>query len=313
MIFNAEALQSAKSAEDDTRARPVEPSFEPRGLILIDTGPSRAGAHQMETFEICPRMFRLLQEARAEVQVAGQLPATFYLDRGSLVHIGLAHYHAQRAIREQGVVRVGDDQVRSADEMYDPLEAVHVAAHASIERKATLRESEMLVKRYIEWSEGAGPIPWQVLGIEVELGIMLTPSELYTARVDMLVRDRTTGRILVVDHKTAYNPADAPTMYGHSWQMLGIQEIGRERFGDKWGGVVLNCIASSREPKKLVMRAPPAVAPVLAGRWREMAIARRAELRAAQAADIADVPFRLSSCWRPREGLCPVYKACGVR
>lgn len=313
------ATKGSDKPDRTERDLPTVPEHSADGRFLIDTGPSRAGAHQMETFEICPRMYRLIREAAEEPRVAG-LAAGFYLNRGSLTHIGLAHYHAIRAIREHGRVQIADERVTDVDRLYPPIEAVHVAAEAHYEWRGSLTESDMLVRRYVEWAE-SNPHPWVVIGIEVELGIMLTPTELYTARVDMLVKDRVTGLIQVVDHKTAYAPTDAPRMYGHGWQMLGIAEIGRELYGAKWGGIVLNCIASAPNPKVSVVRLPPASAPALAGRFREQAIARRKELRAVTGAvgtcegqmPLESVPFRPSSCWRPREGLCPVYQACGVR
>jgi hypothetical protein len=274
----------------------------------------------METFEICPRMYRLLREAAEEPRVAG-LAAGFYLNRGSLTHIGLAHYHAIRAIGEHGRVKIADQIVTDATTLYPPIEAVHVAAEAHYEWRGSLAESDVLVRQYVEWAEH-NPHPWIVLGIEHELGIMIAPGELYTARVDMIVQDRLTKLVYVVDHKTAYNAADAPKMYGHGWQMLGIAEIGKELYGAKWGGIVLNCIASAKGAKVPVLRLPPTPAPALAARFRSELLARRKELRAVMGEiggggkgvmPLEQVPFRPSSCWRPREGLCPTYTACGVR
>lgn len=317
MLINATSGSDRPDVSE--RDLPTVPEHGPDGRFLIDTGPSRAGAHQMETFEICPRMYRLLREAAEEPRVAG-LAADFYLNRGSLTHIGIAHYHAIRAITEHGRVQIADGRLADASQLYPPIEAVHVAATLHANWRGSLAESDVLVRRYIEWAE-RNPHPWIVLGIEVELGILLTPTELYTARVDMLVKDRLTEQIFVVDHKTAYNAADAPRMYGHGWQMLGIGEIGREKWGARWGGVLLNCIASAPNAKVPVVRLPPTPAPALAERFRSEAIKRRAELRAvagepgtgAGRMPLSEVPFRPSSCWRPREGLCPVYTACGVR
>lgn len=304
---------------DNERDLPETPRFFAReGMLLIDTGPSRAGGHQMELYETCPRMYRLLKApvpvASIEPQSAGvKLPERFYLERGSLVHIGLAHYHARRALKEQGRVQVAETQYtrEDLDRFYEPLEAVHVAAHASSDRRRTLRESEKFVERYITWQDEY-PVPWVILGIEVEVGInLLENAELYTARLDLLVKSKLDGKIYSVDHKTAYAPGEAARMYGHSWQMLGVQEIGRERFGMQWGGIQLNVINTGTSGAP-VSRVSPAVAPALAGNWRSHAIQARQEMRRSNQLPISEVPFRLCSCWRPREGLCPVYDLCSV-
>lgn len=305
---------------DNERDMPETPRFAHRdGMLLIDTGPSRAGGHQMEMYETCPRMYRLMKmpvsSASVEPQSAGvKLPERFYLERGSLVHIGLAHYHTRRALKEQGRVQVAETQYTRDDveRFYEPLEAVHVAAHASADRRRTLRESEKFVERYIAWQDEY-PVPWVVLGIEVEVGInLIEGGELYTARLDLLAKSKLDGKIYSVDHKTAYSPGDAARMYGHSWQMLGVQEIGRERFGALWGGIQLNVINTGGGSGAPVSRVAPAVAPALAGNWREHAIRYRQDMRQSDKLPISQVPFRLCSCWRPREGLCPMYDLCGI-
>lgn len=289
------------------RADPAEGERPPR--ILLDTGPSRAGGHQMELFETCPRMFRIMEDmAREGAKTKG---SRFFLNRGSLVHIGLAHYHAIRAINEQGKVRAGDVHISNPAQLYPPVEAVHVGADVHPEWRGSLREAEALVERYIEWAD-TNPNPWEIIGVEVEVGIQLAPGEVYTARLDLLVRHRALTTIFAVDHKTAYYPQDAPKLYGHSWQMLGVQEIGRELWGPKWGGIVLNVIASAPKAKVPVVRLPPAPAPALAERFRAHAIARRREMREVQGAPVSAAPMRLCSCRRPREGPCPVYSACAV-
>ena len=307
----------AKARDDQSeREMHVLPSFHadaadgpnpPR--VILDTGPSRAGGHQMETYETCPRMFRILEDmAREGATAKGN---RFFLHRGSLVHIGCAHYHAIRAIHEQGKVRAGDHVLTDVNQLYPPIEAVHIGADLHPEWRGALRESEVLVARYIEWAD-MNPNPWEILGVEVEVGIQLAPGEIYTARLDLLVRHRVLTTIHAVDHKTAYYPQDVPKLYGHSWQILGIQEIGRELWGARWGGVVLNIIASAPKAKVPVLRVPPAPAPALAERFRGHALARRLEMRQAQREPTSAAPMRLCSCRRPREGPCPVYSICAV-
>ena len=296
------------------RGEIVLPQFQPvEGKLVINAGPSRAGAHDMNTHEICPRMRRLARDERAEPKVAGKLKPTFYLDRGSLVHVGLAHWNALRAIREQGVCRVGDLRVTDPGTLYEPIEAIHVAAalnHSDV--WSALGEAEMLTRRYIEWDQHQ-PSPWHVLAVEVEVGILIDPGELYTARLDMLVRDRTNGLVYGVDHKTAYYPRDAPAMYGHGYQMLGIQEIGTQLYGGKWGGIILNCIASAKTATTPVVRLSPKAAPALQARYLDHLRQQRREMRAEDKLPLNQVPFRLSSCWRDRDGPCPMHKVCGVR
>lgn len=298
--------------DNSERELPVSPEFRADAdgrRYLIDTGPSRAGGHQMETFEVCPRMYRILEEMRRDGRIPNE--SRFFLNRGSLVHIGCAHYHAIRAIREQGKVRAGDVVLTDESQLYPAIESVHVGADIHVEWRGSLRESVEIVNRYIEWAE-VNPNPWTILGIEVEVGILLAPGEVYTARLDLLVKNTISGLIYAVDHKTSYNPAIVPKQYGHSWQIIGVQTIGKELYGPKWGGVILNAIASNAKGKNPVFRAPPAPAPALEAKFRDHAIAQRAALRRTQARPVSEAEMHLSSCQRPRDGVCPVYSQCAV-
>ena len=84
-------------------------------MKLIDPGPSDRGWHRLQSVLQCPRKFALNREGRVWV-------TTPPLVKGSLVHVGLAHYYALQASKE------GDEP------LYSPREAVEVLAEREYEK-----------------------------------------------------------------------------------------------------------------------------------------------------------------------------------
>jgi hypothetical protein len=209
--------------------------------ILIDTGPSRRGWHRLESAAHCAQLYALRYVARFdEIVLASGLPmdiAAPHLVRGTLGHIGLAHYYA----------RLGDMQHgKDPERFYDPETAVDMKVSMMVER----REQGCDLARQL-----AGPVKaalrayisnfagerLQIRGVETVVE-MLFEGHVMTQRFDLVFQDRG-GRIWVMDHKFV-GRANSHTMarYVLSGQFLEMHHQGLNAFGEKFGGVRVNLI-----------------------------------------------------------------------
>tara|TARA_R100001594_G_scaffold42369_1_gene74424 strand:- start:7842 stop:8708 length:867 start_codon:yes stop_codon:yes gene_type:complete len=201
----------------------------------LNTGPSQAGWHRIESVLRCPRLYALTHIADAKPRViSGPLV------RGSLVHEGLAyHYLRQKCVQQ-------DD---NENLWLDPLSSIQCKAEEQPEGErdvwmGEVKRIQKLVAAYItHWGNDSD---WKVLDVERELKAKLLDPDtgekhLYTQRADLIVEWE--NKVWIVDHKTTY--AIIPkTMrrYTLSGQMLGYAAFGRALYKDKFGGVLLNMI-----------------------------------------------------------------------
>ena len=210
---------------------------------LLDAGPSERGWHRIETAARCLRLF-------AWTQVAGTtFPATEPLSKGSLLHRGLAHPYARAQAEQQGT---------DPDEFYGPHQAVKLLAEKNL-KTATGKEIELwkssqptihsALDAYIRrWREQDKA--WEVVEVETQLkATVRSPitgkSFLFTQRPDLVVKDPH-GFHWIVDHKSCYRIA-TKTLNQHilSGQFLGYTVFGRARWGNKFGGLVINRVKLS--------------------------------------------------------------------
>jgi hypothetical protein len=188
----------------------------------------------------CPRKFALNREGRVWV-------TTPPLVKGSLVHVGLAHYYALQASKE------GDEP------LYSPREAVQVLAEREYEKTEQsmwldfVELCQHTVDCYIAHYEGER---WYPLYIEEQFraqvstprmweGTQVPRTFLFTQRADLVVRDHL-GKVWIVDHKTSGRINKAANRYTLSGQFLGYQMFGRKAFKKDFGGVILNLIQHPR-------------------------------------------------------------------
>lgn len=203
---------------------------------LLDTGPSERGWHYYERFLRCSMIYywrRRDDAALAEATANGTVivpKIALALARGTIGHVGLAHFYArQRAIQR------GEDP----SAILSPREAM-IARADSLGRIDLLPEVSETVRGYIEhygYEQAA------VLGVErpVETLMMVgTHAARYTARIDLVWRDKLGAWI--VDHKFV-GRIEKKTIrrYTLSGQFLGLQVLG-ERLIPNFAGVVLNLV-----------------------------------------------------------------------
>lgn len=196
--------------------------------ILLDAGPSERGWHRIESAARCMRLYAL--KASGHVP----FPESEPLIRGSLVHIGLAHIYARKQEADSG---------GNPDKYYSPIDAVLKLAEKNGEAWLDMVDTccDMVNAYRLKWGDDRN---WEVISVEEELRAKLRGKWLYTQRADLIVRDQF-GKVWIVDHKTAFR-ISSKTLTPHilDGQMLGYQMFGRKRFGDSFGGVVINRITT---------------------------------------------------------------------
>ena len=270
---------------------------------LLNAGPSERGWHGFETVARCPRLY-------AWQKVAGlQFPHTDPLGRGSLLHMGLAHYYVRKKEEAEG---------RNPETYYSPAVAIRILAEeeagkadANTAALWTVAAPEIMevLDHYIEHYSYCG---WKVVDVEKEMraDIPLGDSTfLFTQRVDLIVEE-TDGRIWFVDHKSAYRIV-AKTLHQHilSGQFLGYQTFGRAKYGDRFAGVIINRV-KLRAPFQYD-RAPLEPAPHALKRFVPMLKTAEETIQKYKGVPPEDWPAVYSDqiCWG-KYGRCSAFDLC---
>ena len=200
------------------------------------------------TYETCPKRY----EFRYLRRLASHLSAPA-LSFGSLFHaLQEAYWRAIQARQKTGAQLVplvevmplvlADAGRKWAEERRAEFRA-HIEAHGvdeaaeqalgdgpgSVQGMLTLAMGMM--QRHAEKYAAADEARWQVLGVELHLAAPLTSSAvqvttMYEGKIDLILRDKSTGAVYIVDHKTTaetrpdrYNATLdlSPQMMGYAW------------------------------------------------------------------------------------------------
>lgn len=230
--------------------------------LLIEAGRSSAGWHSISSFMVCPQMDAY--ESQLKMGSSDRPP----LIRGSLTHVGAAHYCARTACLqpgglsyawvEDGIAR--EEVITDPNRFYQPLEAIEILGLKN--GPSWMRyvdEVQTAMARYISFAT-INDSGLKILGVELELRALID-GKLYTDRVDALIEDQV-GMRWVIDHKSSQNmEARALKAFSLDGQFLGHQWFGQTNFGAKFGGVIVNVINLSDAAKTPVFRARPEPAP----------------------------------------------------
>jgi hypothetical protein len=224
---------------------------------LINPGSSRKGWHRLQNALRCPRLHAL------SVKYRDSTPLSPALIRGTLVHVGLAHYYAKIQAKQKGI----------KNEYYPAHDSVEVLAMQQTSQRdewcALVSEVQRVLAAYgLHWESEQ----WEVVDIEKEIQANVFDDDwnetyLYTQRVDLIVRHPKTRKIFFIDHKTTYRIGKKTTgRYTLSGQFLGYQLLGSGLLKENWGGVMLNLIEWPKTPDTIpqfqrldIERAPFAV------------------------------------------------------
>ena len=218
---------------------------------IINAGKSERGYHRLGLASVCLRSYAYTYLDKPKDDADGSAGSSDGKDsapliRGSLLHLGLAHHYAHLSIKKHGFALVNGVRIEDGEELLPPIEAVEIEA----QRNGILWTGHVpsivdCLEAYArKWGNDDN---WDILGIEHEYRMRLPtlPREvsLYTQRADLVIRERSTGKVWIVDHKSAYmlNGKTAKQYVLHG-QFLGYQAIGRKEYGRDFGGVLLNRI-----------------------------------------------------------------------
>jgi len=210
------------------------------GRILINTGPSPRGVHRLETALRCPQLHAYTHYVKGALDGESRDP----LVRGSLLHVGLAHYYARMKAEVEGT---------NPNRFYEPMDAVERAA--PLFGADGMRLREIVIPRVRGYIAHYAVEQFDIVSVEELVATMVGGYPL-TARWDLVVRDRS-GKFWIYDHKgTASIDAKSTSRYDLSLQFLAMQWMGREKWGEFFGGVRVNLVGFQREGFTRVSPAP---------------------------------------------------------
>lgn len=248
----------------------------PKERILIDAGESESGWHRLEAFLRCPQFYSY------RYNLGMDLGDNEALVKGSLVHVGLAHYYARRGAGQRlrgeppGVLwyeeapsgspgkrswQFSEKRISDSEAFYEPHEAMDIVARrwaGSGERETiakVLPTAHEMIDAYVVAWKGSSADMINIVAVEqvVRFDVM---GWLLTARIDLVVSTR--HGIVYWDHKSSSDPTSWSTVarYTLSGQVHVLHQIGKSLHGDQFKGLLLN-IVGSRPPYKMRREAPP--------------------------------------------------------
>ncbi len=127
------------------------------------------------------------------------------LSRGILLHEILAHYYEALKKWDGGASGL----VAPGNKRHDQAVKVARAALAQFMGAAdqfaieTVMEVDRLLAGY--WAFYQGNPEWEIIEVEKQYNLSITGEYTYSMRLDLLVRERSTGDLAIVDHKTTYD------------------------------------------------------------------------------------------------------------
>ena len=279
---------------------------------FINPGPSRKGWHRLQNVLKCPRYYALSSFSKGQPSTA--VPSD-PLIKGSLLHMGLAHYYA--LMRKDQEHWKGRDEGK---EYYSPHEAVEMlVADQPPEHQAAWQEWVPLVHRVLDayvmhWAHDQSMVYY--IEKEVQANIFdeeRNESYFYTQRVDAVFRHPKTGKWWFVDHKTTFRIMEKTMRkYTLSGQFLGYQMLGQELFGDDWGGVLLNMIGWPQKGKapEFERKVLPS-APFALSRFKNTLVHAERVIREHKDLDAMEWPgaHHETACWTTY-GPCKYFEQC---
>lgn len=202
--------------------------------ILIDTGPSPAGVHALEAFSQCPQLFAFQKKLQL-------ITTTLPLVRGTLGHIGLAHYYARimAAQRKQNPdmyfepIAAIDEKIRLMKLANDPGVVLAEECYASLTAAVRGYMQNYAAEQFTIW------------GVENVVEMQFHGHRL-TQRLDLSVVDKH-GKIFIYDHKfVGAIQYKSVTRYTLSSQFLEMVHQGYNAYGANFGGCRINLIACDK-------------------------------------------------------------------
>ena len=267
-------------------------------MKMIDPGQSTWGSSRHDVLGRCLRMYGysyVLEEPRTSTE------AQMF---GTLIHLVLAHRYMASMC----------EKWEEENEYLAPLDALAVKLEDEPDWEYLAPRVEEFYRQYCDEYAYADK-GWTPLAVERELKMQLRDkgdSFLYTQRLDLIARSASTGKVYIVDHKTASRPGIRP--FEVSLQMVGCQIFGEKIYRRDFGGVLINLL---RKPgKDGVWKFSRHVLDIGEGfraAFKPTVLRRRRELAELEASGlpVSSWPMAISNqiCWT-RYGPCPYIAKC---
>jgi hypothetical protein len=259
--------------------------------VLLDSGPSPRGFHRLEAFLRCPTLYWWKY-------VRGvKLPTGDPLVRGTIGHVGLAHYYGKIGLTQRG-------------EDPDYLHTVDIAMQLVANKHGDQGQKCHSIVRPLVWRHNAlfahDAVRYEIVGVEKLLETSFEGYR-YTARADLIVKDKQ-GLVWILDHKIVGRIEDRVfKRYAASGQFHGLAHLGRRLYGDQFGGCLMNVIGVDGK----IERRAPEPAPWLYSRWPSVVAQTEREIERLTPLPIEEWPAASSEviCVTPY-GLCDFFDAC---
>lgn len=292
----------------------------PHARILLDTGPSKAGAHRIQSVLTCATLYALTKKRNRSTGltvIPGDGDRHEPLVRGTVGHVGLAHHYARMGCEQNGL---------DPETYYTPEEAIALVGPkhgeygekwarlmpAIYHRYAATYAVEQMKVRYVEFPcEVQVPVPDEMRRRDPSH----PASYLFTQRWDLVLEDKA-GRYWIYDHKFVSKVEDKTFQrYGLAMQFVSMAWLAPRVFGERFAGIRLNVIGvgSGTEPDVVrFTRAAPPVAPDAVRRFpATLAHAERLIRDVEALEDPMDAPrtFSETVCYT-MYGACDGFEAC---
>lgn len=224
--------------------------------ILIDTGPSDRGWHRIEAANRCLQYYAFRYEIRLS-----ELGAAIPLVRGTIGHIGLAHYYGRIMAIQRGQdpdiyfdpLEAIDEKLRRWERESQTVYAVALALRDDVRKAIVAYMSEYAAERFRIWAVE------HVVGMHFGRG-----RHRMTQRFDLVVIDDHEN-FWIWDHKfVSSTQAKTVRRYTLSGQFLEMVHQGVNQFGPKLAGIRINLVGIGKEKNETVItfkRASPEPAP----------------------------------------------------
>lgn len=271
---------------------------------LIPAGSSGAGTSKYKTAAACLRLFAWTYvDPQPETAKSGAAQAL-----GSILHAGLAHLHARRAaalpggFALQGRVFTDPERIAAPDvAMVDTYQQL----------SGDIQQARVIFRAY---EEQFRVDTWKLLHVE-EVWRFDFDGVPLSFRVDLVYRDPRTGKVFIMDHKTASTPALAGKLidYGMDLQIVGLRWLGQRLWGADFGGVVINLIATTASASGVYAHARGLVdpAPRLVQDFPQTVVDTAARIRAMEGRAPSDwTPAANELICHHRYGRCPCLERC---
>ena len=298
---------------------PVLPTSTPGSLvwydhpgILLHAGPSPHSGHRHDMFIKCPQAwaYKCVLDCWPKRTTVYATPRIDARTKGSMGHIGLAHFYARAWAEQQG----------EDPDKYLPWQMAvqHYANKVDTENRNGLAsgfvpEAIGTIDAYLNHWVVTRRDVLSVIGVEKVFGFTELVGFPHTRSVDLVVVEAD-GKIYFWDHKFVWKIQERTIgRYALDGQFLDYCLIGRHLFGDRFGGARLNLISWPFRERVNFHRDMIGAAPWALSQRPELLQTAYAEQQqyAAEGRDPWRYPKRLteSVCQGPY-GLCDAFDLC---